>query len=65
MVSFEDNFHLSDGVELSTERYNIAQNIKNICELFIIIHYYNKDLFDINLQIIINVIYTSNLCFKK
>lgn len=64
MVSFEDNFHLSDGVELSTERYNIAKNLKNkVMKNSNKIHYYNKDLFDINLQKY-NVIYTSNLCFN-
>lgn len=65
MVGQETNFNLADGVELSNERYNVAQNLKNkVMKNSNKINFHNKDLFDLDLNKY-NVIYTSNLCFNK
>lgn len=64
MVGQETNFNIADGVELSNERYKIAQHLKDtVIKNSNKVNFYNKDLFDIDLANY-NVIYTSNLCFN-
>lgn len=65
MVGQETNFNLADGVELSNERYDIAQNLKNnVVKNSNKVNFHNKDLFDLDLKKY-NVVYTSNLCFNE